>query len=145
MDLDPRKLRYTAHNARVYGVAPLIQLVHGDARCLPLRQSRADLCFVAPPWGGVHYLSPAYTRVVEGGVEAAAFDVEADLPPALGGLQRIVDQGQRLARRVVAMVPRSVHPAKLHAAAPPGWGCTVHRYSLGGKAKLVTAAYAPEG
>lgn len=50
IELDAARLDEARHNAAVYGVAPRIAFVHGDARTLVTAHA-GDVLFVDPPWG----------------------------------------------------------------------------------------------
>ncbi|KAM3605361.1 uncharacterized protein V6R79_024457 [Siganus canaliculatus] len=56
IDIDPVRLDLARHNAAVYGVADRIDFVQGNFLHLAPRL-RADVVFLAPPWGGPDYLT----------------------------------------------------------------------------------------
>lgn len=50
IDIDQERLAEAAHNAALYGVAPRIRFLLGDA-CALLPELSADVLFADPPWG----------------------------------------------------------------------------------------------
>jgi trimethylguanosine synthase len=54
VDLDAGRLGMARHNAELYGVATRIDFVNRDARDV-VREARADLLVLDPPWGGRGY------------------------------------------------------------------------------------------
>lgn len=67
IEIDPLRLELARHNAAIYGVADRIEFVCGDYLAL-LPGLRADVVFLAPPWGGVDY-----------NANAKHFDIENDI------------------------------------------------------------------
>jgi len=56
IELDPIRLAMARHNAQVYGVADRIDFICGDYLKL-IPKLKADVVFLAPPWGGVDYIN----------------------------------------------------------------------------------------
>ncbi len=71
IELDPTRLEISRHNARIYGVEQRIDFICGDFLAL-LPGLKADVIFLAPPWGGVGYL------------DVAVFDLETMIQPISG-------------------------------------------------------------
>ncbi len=89
VERDAARLALLAHNARVYGVAARLTLVHGDA-VEAVRRYEADVVYVDPPWG------VAYDR------HAVAL---ADVPPLAGVWDALGDAPG--SPRLVAKLPPS--------------------------------------
>ncbi|XP_020091087.1 trimethylguanosine synthase-like [Ananas comosus] len=54
VEIDPRKVKYARHNAKIYGVEDRIDFVIGDFfRLAP--SLKGDVVFLSPPWGGPSY------------------------------------------------------------------------------------------
>lgn len=69
--LDPIRLEISKHNAKIYNVHHRIDFICGDfLKILP--GLKADVIFLAPPWGGVNYL------------DVAIFDLETMIQPISG-------------------------------------------------------------
>jgi methylase of polypeptide subunit release factors len=63
IDVDPRKLELARKNARVYGVEDRIEFILGDAlKLMDSGRLKADVVFIAPPWGGPNYLEGQAAR-----------------------------------------------------------------------------------
>ncbi|XP_065013362.1 uncharacterized protein LOC135641677 [Musa acuminata AAA Group] len=54
VDIDPRKIGFAVHNAKIYGVEDRIDFVTGDFFRLAPRL-KGDILFLSPPWGGPSY------------------------------------------------------------------------------------------
>ncbi len=89
VERDAARLALLAHNARVYGVAARLTLVHGDA-VEAVRERMADVVYVDPPWGA------AYDRRAV---------VLADVPPLVAVWEAIGSATMR--PRLVAKLPPS--------------------------------------
>lgn len=59
IDIDEIKLRYLKHNATIYNVNNKIECIIGDCRTI-LPNLKADIIFIAPPWGGPDYTDEEY-------------------------------------------------------------------------------------
>jgi hypothetical protein len=94
-DVDRARLDMAAHNARVYGVADRIELVHADVRDV-IDRARADVLILDPPWGGRGYDRERVTL--------------ADLPMDVAGVLA------RFSGDVVLKLPRSFDPSTLPGA-----------------------------
>jgi len=57
IDIDPIKIEYARHNAKVYGVADRIEFIVGDFFDIVPKLVAAEVIFLAPPWGGPEYLT----------------------------------------------------------------------------------------
>lgn len=55
LDVDATQLLLARHNAAVYGVERRIEFVNADSYAL-LPHLRADVLYLAPPWGGPDYI-----------------------------------------------------------------------------------------
>jgi predicted RNA methylase len=100
IDTNTARLHMARHNASLYGVAPRIRFMPGDAREL-LPELSADLLFIDPPWGERY----DKTRVELG-----------DLPL----LASLLEQRERFAR-IWAKVPPSFDPRSVPGALPTAW------------------------
>jgi hypothetical protein len=54
IDIDPIKIEYARHNARIYGVEDRIEFILGDFYALSHRLT-ANVVHLSPPWGGPSY------------------------------------------------------------------------------------------
>ncbi|CAM9175669.1 unnamed protein product, partial [Chrysoparadoxa australica] len=56
IDIDPDKIDYARHNAKIYNVLDTIEFIRGDAlEVIPKLQQPIDVMFMSPPWGGPGY------------------------------------------------------------------------------------------
>ncbi|XP_055345496.1 trimethylguanosine synthase-like [Paramacrobiotus metropolitanus] len=55
VDIDPQKIAFAQHNARIYGVEERIEFICADFFEVAGRL-RADAVFLSPPWGGPQYM-----------------------------------------------------------------------------------------
>ncbi|GMH13816.1 hypothetical protein Nepgr_015657 [Nepenthes gracilis] len=128
IDIDPKKIEYTQHNAHIYGVEGQIDFVIGDSFLLA-RKLKADTVFLSPPWGG-----PDYCKV-------RTYDIEM-LKPHDG--QFLFDTFKEVAPRLVMFLPRNVNLnqlAELSLSVNPPWSLEVEKNFLNGKLKAVTAYF----
>ncbi|KAJ6826042.1 trimethylguanosine synthase-like isoform X1 [Iris pallida] len=92
IEIDPRKVELAVNNAKVYGVEDRIDFVIGDFFQLA-SFLRADVAFLAPPWGG-----PSYNKV-----ENFTLDM---LRPKDG--YSIFQAAQKITPNVILFLPRNM-------------------------------------
>ncbi|GAB4852177.1 hypothetical protein Ancab_016367 [Ancistrocladus abbreviatus] len=128
IDIDPKKIEYSQHNAGIYGVEDQIDFINGDSLFLAPKL-KADTVFLSPPWGGPDYL------------KVKTYDIMM-LKPYSG--QFLFDTFRVIASRVVMFLPRNVNLnqlAELSLSADPPWSLEVEKNFLNGKLKAVTAYF----
>ncbi|XP_020521124.1 uncharacterized protein LOC18431442 isoform X2 [Amborella trichopoda] len=128
IDIDPQKINYAQHNARVYGVADHIDFVKGNFFHLA-PTLKADVVFMSPPWGG-----PDYAKVQK-------YDINMLRP--YGGTF-LFDTARVVASTVVMFLPRNVdlnQVAELSLLASPPWMVEVEKNYVKGKLKGITAYF----
>jgi trimethylguanosine synthase len=54
IDIDPTKISFARHNAKIYGVDDKIEFIVGDIFTI-YSMLKADVVFMSPPWGGPEY------------------------------------------------------------------------------------------
>lgn len=59
IEIDPKRIELIRHNARIYGVEDRIEFICGDYLQL-IPKLKADVVFLAPPWGGIDYTNVDY-------------------------------------------------------------------------------------
>jgi len=139
IEIDPTRAALVRHNASVYGVAHMVDVVCADFLDVA-RRLRADAVLLSPPWGG-----PEYSKQDEFDVEYMGGHEELGLSPLL-----------RLAfntmgcRTVVAWVPRNsslhqIESAAVNVILPTDDRtlglCEVEKAVLNGVQKAVTLYY----
>lgn len=128
VDIDARKLRLAAHNAAVYRLAHRVLLVRADFLALAAAgRLRADVVFVAPPWGGPDYRHHAAFRLQMMDVDGRA---------VLAAARQVSDRG-------AILLPRNVDRQQLAEEARrwPGRTVEVEENVVNGKVKTVTAYF----
>lgn len=102
IDINPRRIKCARHNAKIYGVAHLIDFIVGDFfRLAPFL--KADIVFLSPPWGG-----PEYRK-------AETYDIETMLQPKDGF--SLFSTALSVAPSVVLFLPRTVDIEQLEQLA----------------------------
>ena len=117
IDIDGEKVAMARHNARVYGVAHLIEFVVGDFLALAPRL-RANAVFLSPPWGGVGYDA------------AARFDLETMMEPCAGS--SIFEAALAISSRLCYYLPRRSCRRQIAdlAARHPSRRCELERAAI---------------
>ncbi|KAH9303971.1 hypothetical protein KI387_008375, partial [Taxus chinensis] len=93
IDIDPKKIGYAHHNARIYGVADYIDFIVGDFFQLA-PSLKADVVFLSPPWGGPDYL------------KVESYNIQDMLRPKDGF--SLFKAAQMIAPNIVMFLPRNV-------------------------------------
>ena len=122
IDVDPKKIEHARHNAKIYEVEDRIEFIVGDfMRLAP--GLRADVVFLAPPWGGPDY------------IHRDSYDIETMMP--LNGL-RVYEKASMIATSIAFYVPRNTHPLQLMNLNPK---CVIEKNFVNSKLKALTAYY----
>lgn len=136
IDINPEKIEYARHNARVYGVEEKITFLVGDFfKLAPTLQ--ADVVFLSPPWGGPHYSElPAYSldmlEPADGVTLFRAASQVADNIMLFVPRHTVIDQLRTLPCRAAAAHARAgVNDIR----------CEVEHSYLDGRSKGITAYY----
>lgn len=105
VDLDPVRLACARHNATIYGVADKIEFVLGSFMDI-LPRAKADVIYLAPPWGGPDYQT------------AAEFNIDTMIPMNGSTLYR---QAIEVTPNICYQLPRNVNKAQVAnlASLPP--------------------------
>ena len=70
IEFDPLKCEYALHNSKIYNVDKNVQIINKDVLNLAIgdiqfpagRQSKMDVVYMSPPWGGIGYnMLPEYS------------------------------------------------------------------------------------
>lgn len=93
IDIDPVKIEFARHNARIYGVQDRIEFIVGDFFKIAPRL-RADVVFLSPPWGG-----PNYKR-------HSSFPL-ADIAPCGG--KRAYRIARKISNHIALYLPRNIN------------------------------------
>jgi len=136
IEIDPGRAQLIQHNADVYGVGHMVEVVCADFLAVAPRL-RADAVFYSPPWGG-----PEYSR-------QGSFDVENMGGHEHLGLSRLLHLafGPMGCRTALAWLPRNSSLPQIEAAAAAaarvssagvGEFCEVEKAMLNGVDKAVT-------
>jgi 23S rRNA G2445 N2-methylase RlmL len=124
IEINPRRLALARHNARIYGVADRIEFICGDYMQLA-PTLKADVVFLAPPWGGINYN------------QAAMYDLDW-LQPTGSELFEVTSQ---ITPNIAMSLPRNVNTSQVIALPPLGSACQIEKNVLGGHTKSVTAYF----
>jgi len=126
IDIDPIRLDYARHNARVYGVEERISFVLGDFYKLA-PYLKADVVFLSPPWGGPDYIT---TKV---------FDIETMILP-IGGSE-MYRSASMITSNIAMFLPRNVDVEQVVALTEPESRVEIERNLLNNKLKTIMAYY----
>lgn len=94
IDIDPIKIELARNNAEVYGVLDRIEFIIGDYYTLA-PTLKADVVFLAPPWGGPSYLMQK------------TFDID-DIMPNYGGGKYLYELTRQITENIAYFVPRNI-------------------------------------
>lgn len=125
IDIDPIKVEYARHNARVYGVEDRIEFIVGDYMNIVPQLKAVDVVFLCPPWGGPDYL------------KAKIFDLEKMEFKA----SSIFSVARKITQNIAFCVPRNTSAEQLSSLAAPHGYVEVEQNILNNKLKTVTAYY----
>ncbi|KAI5060420.1 hypothetical protein GOP47_0024840 [Adiantum capillus-veneris] len=129
IDINPRRIKCARHNAKVYGVAHLIDFIVGDFFGLA-PSLQADIVFLSPPWGG-----PDYKK-------AGTYNIETMLQPKNGF--SLFSVALSVAPSVVLFLPQTVDMEQLEQLAwlsSPPLAYKVEKNHVNGYLKAVTVYY----
>lgn len=129
IDIDPKKIDYAQHNARIYGVADNIDFIVGDFFQLA-PSLKADVVFLSPPWGGPDYL------------KVESFDIQEMLRPKDGF--SLFKAAQVIAPNIVMFLPRNVdldQLAELSWLSNPPLAVEIEKNYVNGRLKAITAYF----
>ena len=126
IDIDPVRLEFAKHNARVYGVEDRISFVLGDFFQLA-PSLKADAVFLSPPWGGPDYIT------------AKVFDIETMIQPVNG--REMFRVASQISPNVAFYLPRNVDVEQVISLAQPGERVEVEKNLLNNKVKTVMAYF----
>lgn len=105
VDLDPVRLACARHNATIYGVAHKIDFILGSFLDV-IPRAKADVVFLAPPWGGPDY------------IKSAVFDLKTMIP--LDG-EKLYRQAKTITQNICYQLPKNtskVQVARLAGLSP---------------------------
>lgn len=140
IEIDPTRLEILRHNARIYGVEDRIEYICGDFLQL-LPGLKADVVFLAPPWGGVEYSNVEY------------FDIRKQIVP--DGME-IFQRARAITDNIAYCLPRNILKEQVRAMAGlPGLNvdgqvdatrahplaCELEENCVSGKVKMMTAYF----
>lgn len=92
VDIDPVKIEYCRHNAKIYGVEDKIEFIVGDFMEIA-PTIKADVVFLSPPWGGPGYQS------------AEVFDIATMIP--MDGF-KLMETARTISNNIAYFLPRNV-------------------------------------
>ncbi|XP_057814107.2 uncharacterized protein LOC131028011 isoform X1 [Cryptomeria japonica] len=129
IDIDPKKIDYACHNARLYGVADYIDFIVGDFfQLAPFL--KANVVFLSPPWGGPDYLN------------VESYDIQDMLRPKDGF--SLFKAAQMIAQNIVMFLPRNVdlnQLAELSLHSSPPLPLQIEKNYVNGRLKAITAYF----
>lgn len=129
IDINPKKIGYAQHNARIYGVADCIDFITGDFFQLAPRL-KADFVFLSPPWGG-----PEYAQVEN-------YDIRYMLKPKDGF--SLFRAAWMISTNIIMFLPKNVdlnQLAELALLFSPTLALEVEKNYVNGKLLAITAYY----
>ncbi|CAL8101186.1 unnamed protein product [Orchesella dallaii] len=125
IDIDPQKIEYCKHNARIYGVEDKIEFIVGDFTQLA-SSLKADVVFLSPPWGG-----PLYSSLEK-------FDIKAMIP---GDGETLFQLARKISPNIAYFLPRNVDFDQVTKLAGEGNYVDIESNLHRGKRKAVTAYF----
>lgn len=129
IDINPKKIVYAQHNARIYGAADNIDFIVGDF--FELAPSlKADVVFLSPPWGGPDYL------------KVKSFDIQEMLRPKDG--LSLFKAAQLIASNIVMFLPRNVDMdqlVELSRLSSRPLAVEIEKNYVNGRLKAITAYF----
>lgn len=129
IDINPKKIEYARHNAKIYGVDDRIDFITGDFFQLA-PSLKADVVFLSPPWGG-----PDYVKVKK-------YDIQYMLKPKDGF--SLFKAAQMIAPNIIIFLPKNVdlnQLAELSLLSHPSLALEVEKNYVNGNLKAITAYY----
>ena len=104
IDIDPTKIEYAKHNARVYDVHDKIEFIVGDFFQI-CSSITADAVFLAPPWGG-----PKYEKLTEGKIEYILNDTRFSKCN-----KNLIEAAQNVSQNIAILLPKYANVKDLRA------------------------------
>lgn len=89
------KIELAQNNAKVYGVSDRIEFIIGDYYALA-PTLKADIVFLAPPWGGPSYSLQKYLNM-------------NDIMPSNGGGKYLYDLTRQITENIAYFLPRNIN------------------------------------
>lgn len=124
VDIDPVKIELARNNAKVYGVEERIEFIVGDF--LKIAPSlRADVVFLAPPWGGPEYLRE---------------DVYS-LTNITPDCDKMMTAARLISENIALFLPRNVNVDEVIELVEPGKKVEVEQNFLNRRVKTVTVYF----
>ncbi len=103
IDIDPKKIEFARHNARIYNVEDKIDFIVGDFFEL-CNFLKADIVYLAPPWGG-----PKYSMLKEGKIKY----IMKDTTYSNSG-KDLVESGLKISKNIVVLLPKYANMSDLN-------------------------------
>ncbi|GAB1605317.1 trimethylguanosine synthase-like isoform X2 [Argonauta hians] len=125
IDLDPVKVDYARHNARLYGVSDRIEFIVGDFLKVAPHLNCVDVVYLDPPWGGPNYL------------DCDVFDVETMVPSGTD----IFTAARKVTKNLAFSAPRNTSMEQLCRLAGDKSKVEIEQNILNNKVKTITAYY----
>ena len=101
IDINAKRIEAAKHNAKLYGVEDKIEFIIGDFFQVAPR-IKADVVFLAPPWGGPGYKKSQY------------FDLETMIP--MNGI-KIFQVASKITKNIAYYVPKNTNMSQLSSLA----------------------------
>ena len=101
IDINAKRIEAAKHNAKLYGVEDKIEFIMGDFFQVAPR-IKADVVFLAPPWGGPGYKKSQY------------FDLETMIP--MNGI-KIFQVASEITKNIAYYVPKNTNIPQLSSLA----------------------------
>ncbi|GAV03334.1 hypothetical protein RvY_13775 [Ramazzottius varieornatus] len=124
IDIDPVKIEYAKHNAKIYGVEDRIEFITGDFFKVA-ETLTADAVFLSPPWGGPQY------------ADQQSFDLQK---MEVNGF-RIFEAAKRITGNIAYFLPRNASVEQLASLAGPGGKMELEQNFLNKKLKTIVAYF----
>ncbi|KAF1320260.1 Trimethylguanosine synthase, partial [Globisporangium splendens] len=125
IDIDPDKIRMAKHNAAIYGVAHKIEWIVGNSLEI-LPTVKADVVFLSPPWGGLHY-------------SRDHFRLDEMLVKGVSGVE-LFAKARQVTPNIAYYLPKATPDHELEALAPDEL-VECEKMYLNKQLKVVTAYY----
>uniref|UniRef100_K3X203 Trimethylguanosine synthase n=1 Tax=Globisporangium ultimum (strain ATCC 200006 / CBS 805.95 / DAOM BR144) TaxID=431595 RepID=K3X203_GLOUD len=125
IDIDPEKIRMAKHNAAIYGVAHKIEWIVGNSLEI-LPTVKADVVFLSPPWGGLHY-------------SRDHFRLDEMLVKGVSGVE-LFAKARQVSPNIAYYLPKTTPDRELEALAPDEL-VECEKMYLNKQLKVVTAYY----